>query len=400
MSRYLNTINMKKLSRPFILVAAILGASVPAMAQGPKPESSLNNPLALTLVIIIAALALIIGLLAVVVYGAAEVELKRQQSQKSNSKTGAALTILALLIATAASAQDAAPAATAASENIGGLSSSTYYILLAILLVEVAAIFFLLFQLRFLLGAAKSRVTVESTAAEGAVEYKPATSKLSWWDKFNSFRPVEKEADIDLGHNYDGIRELDNRLPPWWLYGFYFTIVFGAVYLYRTHVSHAAPTQTEEYQAAVAKADAQQEEYLKTQKNKVDENTVVYLTDKAALESGKAVFAANCIACHGKNAEGIVGPNLTDDYWIHGGKINDVFKTIKYGYPEKSMQAWKDQLTPVQIAQVSSYIKSLRGSNPPGAKDKQGDLYVEDGGTAPAADSTGAAKKDSTGTAK
>ncbi|MBI1780280.1 MAG: c-type cytochrome [Sphingobacteriales bacterium] len=394
MFRYLNTINMKKLSRAVIIIAAIMGAAVPAMAQGPKPESSLNNPLALTLVVIIAALALIIGLLAVVVYGAAEIELKKQKTSKPSAT---ALTILALLIATAAGAQDAAPAATAAaSDNVGGLSGSTYYILMAVLLVEVAAIFFLLFQLRFLLGAAKPKITEASTSTEGAVEYKPAAPQLSWWDKFNKFRPVEKEADIDLGHEYDGIRELDNRLPPWWLYGFYITIIFAVVYFYRAEVSHAAPSSAEEYQAAVAKANAQQEERLKDQKNRVDENTVVLITDKAELEKGKTVFMSTCTPCHGQQAQGIVGPNLTDDYWIHGGKINDIFKTIKYGYPEKSMQSWKDQLSPVQIAEVASYIKSLRGTNPPGAKEKQGELYTEDGSSAPAADSTGTAKADST----
>lgn len=391
---------MKKLSRVIILIAAILGAAVPAMAQGPKPESSLNNPLALTLVVIITALALIIGLLAVVVYGAAEIELKKQKTSKSSA---AALTVLALLIASAAGAQGAAPAATsAASDSVGGLSSSTYYILMAVLVVEVAAIFFLLFQLRFLLGAAKARITETSTSAsaEGAVEYKPAAPQLSWWDKFNKFRPVEKEADIDLGHEYDGIRELDNRLPPWWLYGFYITIIFAVVYFYRAEVSHAAPSSAEEYKTSVATAEAQLAERLKDQKNKVDENTVVLVTDKAEIDKGKNVFLSNCKVCHGEQAQGIVGPNLTDDYWLHGGNIKDVFKTIKYGYPEKGMQSWKDQLSPVEIADVASYIKSLRGTNPAGAKEKQGELYVEDGGSAPANDSTGAVKADSTRPAK
>lgn len=397
MFRYLNTINMKKICRAG-MIAFILGSAVPAMAQGPKPESSLNNPLALTLVVIITALALIIGLLAVVVYGAAEVELKKQQSQKSN--TGAVLTILALLIATTAGAQGSAPATTAAvSDNVGGLSSSTYYILMVVLVVEIAAIFFLLFQLRFLLGIAKAKVTQADKTEEAAVEYKPAIPQLNWWDKFNKFRPVEKEADIDLGHNYDGIRELDNRLPPWWLYGFYFTIIFAAVYLYRAHVSHAAPSSAEEYKIAVASAEAQLAERLKDQKNRVDENTVVLVTDKTELDKGKTVFMSNCKVCHGALGQGIVGPNLTDDYWIHGGNIKDLFKTIKYGYPEKGMQSWKEQLSPVEIADVASYIKSLRGTNPPGAKEKQGELYVENGGSTPA-DSTGAAKADSTKAAK
>ena len=394
MFRYLNNIRMKKLSRAVIMIAALTGTAVPAMAQGPK-ESSMNNPLALTLVIIIATLALIIGMLAYVVYGAAEVELKKQQQQKKDK--AAALTVLALFISTVVAAQGA-PAPAPVPDTIGGLSPSVFYILLVTVLVEVAAIFFLLFQLRFLLDINKKRMqeTVPETAGEGAVEYKPAKPQLNWWDKFNKFRPAEQEADIDLGHNYDGIRELDNRLPPWWLYGFYVTIIFSVVYLYRSQVSHAAPSPTEEYKAAVVKADAELEERLKNQKNKVDENTVVLLTDKAELEKGKAIFTSICVTCHGKNAEGNAGPNLTDDYWIHGGSINDIFKTVKYGYPEKSMPTWKEQLTPIQIAQVASYVKSLRGTNPPGAQPPKGELYVEDGGNAHAADSTVAVKADST----
>lgn len=387
---------MKKTGRVITLCIAMMASVIPAMAQGPKPESSLNNPLVLTLVVIIAALALVIAMLAYVVYGAAEIEIKKQQKQKTDNKVkGAALIIALLLTATISNAQDAAATATPAQNTLGGLSSSTFYILMAVLLVEIAAIFFLLFQLRFLIGTEKRKI-MEAAEEEGAVEYKPAKPELNWWDRFNKFRPVEQEANIDLGHNYDGIRELDNRLPPWWLYGFYITIIFAAVYFYRSQVSHAAPSPTEEYQAAVIKAEQQKEEMLKNQKNKVDENTVLLLTDKSELEKGKTIFASNCIACHGKEAQGIVGPNLTDDYWIHGGKINDLFKTIKYGYPEKSMQSWKDLLTPVQIAQVSSYIKSLRGTNPPGAKEKQGDLYVEDNAAATTTDSTAATKTDST----
>lgn len=400
MFRYLKNVKMKKINKTLSLLTIMLGAAVPSMAQAGPKESSLNNPLALTLVIIIATMALIIGLLAYVVYGAAEIELKKQQKEKTGNKLpGTVLTIAALLTGTVLHAQEATAAATTpAATDIGGIAPAVFYILLVVILVEVAAIFFLLFQLRFLLGIQRKRLNLPST--QELAEGKPTTSRVNWWYKINKLRPVEKEADLDLGHDYDGIRELDNRLPPWWLYGFYFTIIFAAVYLYRTHVSHAAPSGIEEYQMAVAKADAQMEERLKDQKNRVDENTVVLITDKAELDKGKTVFTSNCTPCHGQQAQGIVGPNLTDDYWIHGGKINDVFKTIKYGYPEKGMQAWKDQLSPVQIAEVASYIKSLRGSNPPGAKEKQGELYTEDGNSTPTADSTSKEKTDSTRTAK
>jgi cytochrome c oxidase cbb3-type subunit 3 len=175
---------------------------------------------------------------------------------------------------------------------------------------------------------------------------------------------------------------LDNRLPPWWLYGFYISIFFAVIYIWRYHVSHTAPLSVEELQIAMVKADEQKAEYLKKSANNVDENTVKVLTDAGDISGGAKVFTQNCAACHGKAGEGIVGPNLTDDYWLHGGSIKDVFKTIKYGWPEKGMRSWKDDLSPVQIAQVSSYIKSIHGSNPPNAKAQQGELYKEEGNEA------------------
>ena len=101
---------------------------------------------------------------------------------------------------------------------------------------------------------------------------------------------------------------------------------------------------------------------------------------------------ANCIACHGKDGEGTIGPNLVDDYWLHKGGIKDIFKTIKYGYPEKGMKSWQQDLPAKSINEVASYIKSLRGTNPPNAKEKQGDLYTEENLN----DSTKTIVKDST----
>jgi cytochrome c oxidase cbb3-type subunit III len=129
------------------------------------------------------------------------------------------------------------------------------------------------------------------------------------------------------------------------------------------------------------------EEFMKTSANNVDESTVKLLTEAGDLAAGKDVFISNCAACHGKLGEGTVGPNFTDDYWMHGGSIQDIFKTIKYGWVEKGMKSWKEDLSPMQIAQVTSFIKSLRGTNPPNGKAPQGDIYTESG-AAPASDST------------
>jgi len=199
-----------------------------------------------------------------------------------------------------------------------------------------------------------------------------------WWIKLNSFRSPQEEADITLGHSYDGIRELDNRLPPWWLYGFYITIIFAGIYLWRYHVSASAPLSIQEYEISVAKAEVEKEEYLSKSANNVDENTVKLLTDAASIEGGKKIFITNCTACHGADGGGVVGPNLTDEYWLHGGRVNDVFKSIKYGIVEKGMKSWKDDFSPVQIAQLSSFIKSIKGSKVANPKSPQGDLFKED----------------------
>jgi cytochrome c oxidase cbb3-type subunit 3 len=148
------------------------------------------------------------------------------------------------------------------------------------------------------------------------------------------------------------------------------------------------PDQDTEYLLEVAKADEDIKAYLALQAAAVDENTVVVLTDAAALADGQNTFQEFCKACHGAAGEGnAVGPNLTDAYWIHGGSINDVFRTIKYGVVEKGMQSWKTDLNPQQMQNVASYILSLQGSNPPNAKEAQGELYVPAQPAAPEATS-------------
>ncbi len=198
-------------------------------------------------------------------------------------------------------------------------------------------------------------------------------------DKAWRLAPMEKEADIDLGHDYDGIRELDNRLPPWWVYMFYLTIIWGLGYAYVFHFSDLGLNQKEEYAVAVKKSEEVQRAYLAKQANAVDENSVVAITDANELEAGKTVYLASCVACHGAEGQGGVGPNMTDKFWIHGGSINDVFKIIKYGAPEKGMISWKSQLSPKVIQNVSSYILTLQGTNPPNPKEPQGEEYIPEG---------------------
>lgn len=217
---------------------------------------------------------------------------------------------------------------------------------------------------------------------QNQVEEKPYVEverlRPSFWERFNRSVAIEQEAAILTDHNYDGIRELDNNLPPWWKYGFYLTIVWALAYLVHYHVAHSGPGSLDEYNNQLAVAQAELIEYRKKTANLVDETNVKLLVDAAEIAKGKEIFDKNCTTCHGAQAQGAqVGPNLTDDYWLYGGGIQDVFKTIKYGVQGKGMKSWKSDLTPSMIAQVSSYIKSLHGTMPPNPKAPDGTIWTE-----------------------
>ncbi|MCS6819203.1 MAG: c-type cytochrome, partial [Chitinophagales bacterium] len=205
-------------------------------------------------------------------------------------------------------------------------------------------------------------------------------------DKFNASVAVEKEKDILFDHEYDGIRELDNNLPPWWKYGFYITIIWSIIYLGYYHL-FGGPSSEDEYIASVEKGKAEVEAYLKKVAMNVDENTVT-LADASGIKEGKSIYESNCATCHGKMGEGNAGPNLTDDYWIHGGSLKDIFKTVKYGVVAKGMKSWQAELSPVDIRNVVSYVKTLRGTNPPNAKAPEGQLYQESNDNAVKSDSS------------
>lgn len=252
-------------------------------------------------------------------------------------------------------------------------STGTWIALIAaaFLIIAFVATFQALDAMRYMIAKKEGRLTVEE---EEAMAAEPGfIDKLL--QKLQDSKPISEESEIDLDHDYDGIRELDNNLPPWWLYGFYITIIFAVIYLLRFHVFHSAPLPLEEYQIEMAQAEEARAEYLKTAANMVDENSVTLITEGPALEAGASIFKANCAVCHAQDGGGGVGPNLTDNYWIHGGSIKDVFSTVKYGVPAKGMISWKDQLNPAQMQNVASYILSLVGTTPADPKDPQGELY-------------------------
>jgi cytochrome c oxidase cbb3-type subunit III len=188
--------------------------------------------------------------------------------------------------------------------------------------------------------------------------------------------PIEKEADIMFHHDFDGIKELDNKIPPWFNFLFYGTIVFAAIYLLNFHIFGTGKLMIDEYLTEIKAANEKREELLKTGAL-INENNVTLLTDAASLEAGKSNFMVNCVPCHGPDGGGTVGPNLTDKFWIHGGGINNVFKTIKYGVPAKGMISWQALMTPKKMQEVSSYVISLQGTNPPTGKQPEGTPYEE-----------------------
>ena len=229
-------------------------------------------------------------------------------------------------------------------------------------------------------------ILYQSLDEKGKERYLAARTKTPQFKKLNAIyskligdnKPIAEEGEIILDHNYDGIKELDNNLPPWWVYSFYISIVFAVVYMVRYHVFNA-DDQFVEYEIEYAEANRAIEEYKKTAKGLVDFNTVELLTEASELKAGKKIFEMNCVACHMADGGGGIGPNLTDENWILGGGIKNVFKTISEGGRDgKGKVAWKQSLKPAEMAQVASYLLQFQGTTPANPKDAEGDIWVDE----------------------
>ena len=217
-------------------------------------------------------------------------------------------------------------------------------------------------------------------------------------NKFTRSKDIEQESDILLDHDYDGIRELDNVLPPWWVNLFYATIIFGLVYIVRFHVVNDY-TQAQEFDQEVALANIEIEKNKAA--NPVEEVTVdkvTLLTDAESLAKGKEIFVNACAACHKADGGGVVGPNLTDEFWINGGGIKNVFKLIAEGSKNNpTMVGWAKTLGTKEVQKVASYVVSLQGTKPAGAKPAEGEKWVEE--AAPKTDAPATAATDTTNVA-
>src|SRR5574343_593793 len=204
----------------------------------------------------------------------------------------------------------------------------------------------------------------------------------NWMRKLTASRSINEEKDMLLDHDYDGIKELDNVLPPWWVGLFYATVIFALVYLVRFHIV-GDYDQAQEFKNEVELAELENSKNAKAAPDDMNVDKVTLLTDAASLAKGKEIFTNACAACHKADGGGLVGPNLTDKNWINGGGIKNVFKLISEGSKNNAtMVAWNKNLKPTEIQSVASYILSLQGTNPAGAKAAEGEIWVEEAATA------------------
>lgn len=253
------------------------------------------------------------------------------------------------------------------------------------ILILLAFFLFLLIVLETVGGAVKQvlfrLMTPEEREEKERLDNLPL-KEHEWYKKLmkklTKTKPIDEEHELVMNHEYDGIKELDNDLPPWWTYLFYATIIFSVVYLAKYEL-FGGDTQIDEYNKKMELARIQIEEYKKTAPDLLTADQVTVLTEPADIAAGQALFETNCVACHKADGGGSIGPNLTDEYWILGGSIKDIFNTIMEGGRDgKGMIAWKQQIKPSDIQKISSYIITLQGTNPPDAKAAEGDKYVQE----------------------
>jgi cytochrome c oxidase cbb3-type subunit 3 len=383
--------NFNKLAASLVL--ALMASPVVAFAQEKDFTPPWRNVVSADdtfIFYVLAGLALLLLVLIWVVAGVTKGLTSDSGIWKSRWNANAIAALVAmgsfLALPTATFAQDAVATASA---PLFEMSDGLFWIMLAINGFLALVLFLMLYNLNMLIQSLRPAAQVSGPTIFEKIE-KALTASV----------PIEREADIMTDHSYDGIRELDNRLPPWWLYMFYICIAFAVVYLYHFQVSPIPGldkmvllgpiekgTQAEQYELAMAEGAAAKAAYMEKAGNLVNETSVTMLTDAASLAKGQETFVSLCQACHGANAAGAtnsVGPNLTDGFWLHGGGVQNIFKTIKYGVVTKGMISWEAQLSPRQMQEVSSWIWSLQGTTVEGGKEPQGEPWSEAGTAAPA----------------
>ncbi len=187
---------------------------------------------------------------------------------------------------------------------------------------------------------------------------------------------MSQEKDKLLDHNFDGIQEYDNPLPPWWVYLFIITIIWGVLYYFYYDITGLGEgRQVQLYEQEVAEFNEKLRASGAAGELTISEKDMILSLEDATLKKGKEIFVKNCVACHGPDGQGGIGPNLTDDFWIHGGEFKNIVMTIYNGVPEKGMTTWRGILKKDELIAVASYVWSIYGSNPPNPKPPQGEEF-------------------------
>ncbi|GAB4370314.1 MAG: cbb3-type cytochrome c oxidase N-terminal domain-containing protein [Acidobacteriota bacterium] len=198
-------------------------------------------------------------------------------------------------------------------------------------------------------------------------------------------------------HEFDGIKEYDNPLPRWWVWLFWATIIATPVYIVYYHFG-PGKLVADEYQEELDAYYEQQRQQLLALGEVSEVVLRKMMENPAMLSAGEKIFIAKCVQCHARDGGGNIGPNLTDDYWLHGGNLMDIHRTIHDGVPTKGMIAWGNQLSEVDIMAVTAYVGSLRGTTPANPKPPQGELFVRqplpEDGDAPGGEAGGEAVPD------
>ena len=179
------------------------------------------------------------------------------------------------------------------------------------------------------------------------------------------------DRDRLLAHENDGIEEYDNPLPGWWSWIFVATIVFSLAYWLYYQIG-PGPSVIAQYDDDMRAAAERQAKLAPLPSGASEESLRSLARDARVIASAREIFATRCMPCHGPEGQGVIGPNLTDDYWIHGRTLVEIRRTISEGVPDKGMVPWKDQLKPDEISALAAYVSTLSGTNPPNPRPPQG----------------------------
>ena len=201
-------------------------------------------------------------------------------------------------------------------------------------------------------------------------------------------KPESTDEDRLLDHDYDGIQEFDNPMPRWWVGLFWATIVFSVLYVLNVIPGlGTGPGRVANYQHEMQVAGARAAALAASRPHEALDDDAIWslLRDAAAVSAGRETFAGTCAPCHRPDGGGNIGPNLTDEFWLHGDRPMELVHTITTGVPDKGMPAWGQTLSPEQVGRVTAFVLSLQGSRPPDPKAPQGEKLAPAAPGAPGA---------------